>query len=204
MSKLNIGTMLILSILLVSPLKPNGQPAYDRINMSASKSLRLYFYPALSDLDEKTFTLRTNRMILSITSSDANFSFSGVMMYGYQNDPSETRMYCTRIGNYSSSGSHWYSNSYSWNDSGFAFYDRPYPWHLFYTGTFPWDAYHWPIIIGTDLPLTSSDPLQDLGNFPLELTSKWAIDAPRLLPLEGAPNNDTLERLWPGFYARLL
>ena len=121
-------------------------------------------------------------------------------MYVDETDPAWPS--CEPIGNYSSSHGQWHNGSYYWNDSGNSFYGGPFLWHLFYTGIFPNDQYHWPIVVGTDIPLTAANPLQPLENFPYNFTSKWEIDVPRLVPLNGVPSNNTLGGLWPGFYYR--
>ena len=194
---------MILSLLLLSPMNSTGRSTAQSPNPAPNQSsgpLSLYFQPALSDLDEKTSTLYTNRVVLGIASeiayTGANYSFAGVMIYTSEEEPIQPQ--CDPVGNYSSSGGQWRNNLYSWSDSGYSFYNGPFLWHLFYAGTFPYDEYHWPFIIGTDFPLMGSDPLQSLGNFPYNFTSKWQIELSKLIPLSGSPDNNTLERLWPG------
>ena len=88
-----------------------------------------------------------------------------------------------------------------WNDTAFtAFYSERYSWNLFSYGDFPYDTFVWPILLGSNRPISGSwmIPLQPPESFFQNITNAWVIDYPQLIPFSNL-NNSTLNKLWPSF-----
>jgi hypothetical protein len=184
----------LLTIILLGALA-NAKLHIRAPTQTGETSLFLSFNAALGEIDERDLALYTNGVLLTVFNVNSKESFIGQFCFPYPKDRSQ--LDCHEIWNRDLVDGH-----YRWNDSEYSFYRQQHVyWSLFRTGDFPYDTFSWPILIGCNSSIQAfSKPLESLGNFPENITSKWTVGAPELLQWNGTPTNETLSSMWPGLH----
>ena len=152
------------------------------------------FYADIGQIDDRVPSMTTNQFIIYMLSNSKEHFRVGLLLPNGENK-SETDYWYDWSHNENSSG----LVSQQWNDSTFSWWNEKTVWNLYSYGVFPNDTFVWPMLIGSNRNLTAwSEPVQLTGNFPTNITTKWVMGYPYLIPFSNL-DNATLSKLWPTF-----
>ncbi|MGP8069368.1 MAG: hypothetical protein ACLP5V_05715 [Candidatus Bathyarchaeia archaeon] len=179
----------LLVLVLLAVKTPTVLSSADQIGVQVS-----FFYAAVTNVDDSIPIMTTSQFQLDLISNTTTKQrFSVGLMFPDRAAKSQTDYYTDT--------SYQCDIRQCWNDSAFtAFYNEKCNWNLFSYGDFPYDTFVWPLLLGSNRPISGAwmNPLQPPVSFFQNITNAWVIGYPQLIPFSNL-DNSTLNKLWPSF-----